>query len=115
MVLMICRPNLMSLSVPGRRKSESRLEKHRRHPSNSEAECEYSANPSPEGRGWPEGPGEGAEKEAFYCTPHAGAPSLMSRPLPSVEGIVPKHFEIWPIHAVKMGTEIKLVRSMSPV
>jgi hypothetical protein len=39
------------------------------------------ANPSPEGRGWPEGPGEGCKDSSLYPSPAASR-----HPLPSGEG-----------------------------
>src|SRR4051812_46292835 len=49
----------------------------------------FGANPSPEGRGWPEGPGEGYHmKNNFRRYPSPGA---SHHPLPSGEGFAKRH------------------------
>src|SRR3954465_2850571 len=50
----------------------------------------FGTNPSPEGRGWPEGPGEGCRKESLHPSPGAS-----HHPLPSGEGSqAPRRFRL---------------------
>src|SRR3954470_1390023 len=53
----------------------------------------FGANPSPEGRGWPEGPGEGYHMKTFFI--RYPSPGASHHPLPSGEGFAPKHFPVW--------------------
>jgi hypothetical protein len=48
----------------------------------------FGANPSPEGRGWPEGPGEGYKDSCLHPSPAASR-----HPLPSGEGFAPNIFQ----------------------